>query len=75
MKRFELKMSQAELTAKLGWKGRNAQYISNVELSKCSFPPKSVVKLANALNVTTDEIINIMVQDYNLNLLTEVRGF
>ena len=73
-RRFDLKMSQADLTKLLGWNGKNAQYISNVELSKCPFPAKHIVKLASALNVPSDEIVNMMVQDYNFSLMKEING-
>jgi transcriptional regulator with XRE-family HTH domain len=72
-KRIELGMSQCDLTKKLGWQSRTTQYISNIELSKCPFPPKSVKLLSDALNTSIDSIVYEMVKDYNLSLNNEVR--
>jgi transcriptional regulator with XRE-family HTH domain len=72
-KRIELGMSQFDLTKKLGWQTKSTQYISNIERNKCSFPPKSVQLLSDALNTSIDSIVHEMVKDYNLSLNNEVR--
>lgn len=67
-RRIELKLSQLELSKRIGWHTKTSQYISNVELGKCPFPPKSINELSIALMTSREEIIANMVRDYEINL-------
>jgi transcriptional regulator with XRE-family HTH domain len=73
-RRVALGMSQEALKDKLGWKGKNTQYISNVELRKCSFPVADLCKLSAALQVDRRELIKLMVDDYRDSLISQVES-
>ena len=71
-RRIDLGMSQEALKRKLGWKGKTTQYVSNVELGKCSFPAADLCKLSAALQVDRRELIRLMVDDYKDSLIGQV---
>lgn len=71
-RRVALGMSQEALKRKLGWKGKTSQYISNIELGKCSVPTKSLQSLANALWVDNKVLVDLLVQDYRDSLEAEL---
>lgn len=71
-RRRELRMSQLKLSTLLGFSSREAQYISNIERQKCQFPIRCITKLAKALDVSNETIIELMVQDYKTAIIKEV---
>ena len=71
-KRRELKMSQRELSSRVGFSTKEGQFISNVERQKCQFPIRYISKLANALEVSEQTIIELMAQDYKNAIIKEV---
>lgn len=71
-RRSELKMSQETLTKKLGWSGKNSQYISSCELGKNPFPVKHINSLCLSIDVSRDKIINAMIEDFRDCLELEV---
>lgn len=71
-RRKELKLSQSEVHAKLGWQTKNTQYLSNIELGKCQMPPKHIKKLSEAIGIKPEMIIFEMTQDYRDALNKEV---
>ena len=73
-RRTSLDMSQQALQKSLNWNGKSAQYISNVELGKCSFPSKDLRKLSEALQVDREILIDLMVRDYRDSLVNEVNA-
>jgi transcriptional regulator with XRE-family HTH domain len=71
-RRRELKLSQRELSAAVGFSTKEGQFISNVERQKCQFPIRYITKLANALEVSEQTIIELMAQDYKNAIIKEV---
>ena len=71
-RRRELKLSQRELSAAVGFSTKEGQFISNVERQKCQFPIRYISKLANALEVSEQTIIELMAQDYKNAIIKEV---
>lgn len=71
-RRIELNLSQQKLTTSLGWNNRTTQYLSNIELGKCSFPSSYVNQLSSALMVDKKIIIDAMVKDFRDSLEREV---
>lgn len=71
-RRRELRMSQKKLSALVGFSTKEAQYISNIERQKCQFPVRYITKLANALEVSEETIIELMTQDYKNAIIKEV---
>lgn len=69
VKRQELKLSQVGLASNLGWDSKQAQFLSNIERGICQFPIRYVKKLAETLQVSEETIIDLMAQDYKLNLI------
>ena len=65
-------MSQGKLGTMLGLKTGATQYISNIERGLCQFPPKKIYRVAVILNITTEDLINSVVEDYKENLWKEV---
>jgi transcriptional regulator with XRE-family HTH domain len=71
-RRRELKLSQRELSAAVGFSTKEGQFISNVERGKCQFPVKFINKLANALDVSNETVIELMTNDYRDAVKREV---
>ena len=71
-RRRELKMSQVKLSGMVGFSNKEGQFISNVERGKCQFPVKFINKLATALEVSTETIIELMSNDYKNAIIKEV---
>lgn len=71
-RRRELKMSQRKLSTMIGFSNKEGQFISNVERQKCQFPVRYITKLANALEVSEQTIIELMTQDYKNAIIKEV---
>jgi len=71
-RRVALNLSQQKLSSFLGWSGKTSQYLSNIELGKCSFPSKDINKLSCALNVDRSVIIEALVKDYRESLESQV---
>lgn len=71
-RRRELKMSQVKLSGMVGFSNKEGQFISNVERGKCQFPVKFINKLANALEVSNETIIELMANDYKNAIIKEV---
>ena len=73
-RRIELGMSQDFLSKKLGWSGKNTQYLSNCELGKNPFPVKHILNISSALWIDKSIIIDAMTSDYNDCLKRETKG-
>jgi transcriptional regulator with XRE-family HTH domain len=71
-RRRELKLSQRELSAAVGFSTKEGQFISNVERGKCQFPVKFINKLATALDVSNETVIELMTNDYKNAIIKEV---
>lgn len=71
-RRRELKMSQLKLSKLLGFSSKEAQYVSNIERQKCQFPVHYITKLASALEVSNETIIELMANDYRNAIIKEV---
>lgn len=71
-RRRELRMSQRKLSSMVGFSNKEGQFISNVERQKCQFPVRYITKLANALEVSEQTIIELMTQDYKNAIIKEV---
>lgn len=63
-RRKELKISQIALTKSLNWSSKTSQYLSNIELGKCSFPVKHVNQLSIALQLPRQKIIEALTEDF-----------
>lgn len=68
VKRQELKLSQVKLASTLGWDSKQAQFLSNIERGICQFPVRYIKKLSETLQVSEETIIDLMAQDYKINL-------
>lgn len=71
-RRRELRMSQRKLSSMVGFSNKEGQFISNVERGKCQFPVKFINKLANALEVSNETVIELMANDYKNAIIKEV---
>lgn len=71
-RRIELDLSQGELNKLLGWYSKNGQVVSNIERGVQQMPAKTINKLANAIMVSREEIMDLMVKDYQEALKNEV---
>lgn len=71
-RRIELDLSQGELNKLLGWYSKNGQVVSNIERGVQQMPVKTINKLANAIMVPREEIMDLMVKDYQEALKMEV---
>lgn len=77
-KRVEKKLSQAELSYLCGINVKTKKYqsLSNIERGLAQLPAKYIVKLAEALEVPCEKIVELMTEDYkellvkNLNIKT-----
>ena len=58
--------SQAELSELLGYK--NGQFISNVERGICAIPLKTLKKVGEVLEISKDELMKAMLNDYQTTL-------
>lgn len=63
-RRIELNLTQAVLSKRLGWSGKNTQYLSNCELGKNPFPVKHIKNMSSALWIDPMIIAKAMTQDY-----------
>lgn len=70
-RRESLGLTQQEMSKMLGFECRNAQVVSNIERLKCGVPPKHIVRLADVLHISSDQIIEAMTIDYRESLLNE----
>lgn len=66
--RAEAKLSQAQLSHKLGY--RNGQFISNVERGLCNVPLKKITALAKHISVEPKKIVAAMTIDFNETLVS-----
>lgn len=64
--RLRQRLTQDRLSRGIGYK--NGQFISNVERGKCSLPIKCIPKLCETLEVSTDEVIKALLDDYKMRL-------
>lgn len=71
-RRIELDISQAELNSLLGWKSKNGQAVCNIEKGIHQVPVHVVNKLSSAIMITREEIMDLMVKDYQEALKMEV---
>lgn len=71
-RRKELKLTQADVHYRLGWKVVNTQYLSNIELGKCQMPIKHINKLSSVLYLSRELIIENMISDYKEALIKEL---
>jgi transcriptional regulator with XRE-family HTH domain len=76
-KRIEIGMSQVELARKLGFK--NAQYVSNIERSKCGLAPKYLLEVSRLLDTPVEELTAAYKEDYSAHIdaiaIKQVRSF
>lgn len=63
-KRLEKNMTQVELAKKLGMS--SAQHLCNIENGSAPMPSKYYRKLCSVLRITKDELVDIMVDEYEL---------
>lgn len=56
------KLSQNNLALLMGFK--NGQFVSNIERGLCSVPLKSINKMSEVLEISTEDICNAVVQDF-----------
>jgi len=68
-KRNELKISQKQLSDKIGLKTKDGQFLSNVERGLCQFPIKYIKQLSQVLNVSEETIVELMTNDYKKCIL------
>lgn len=71
-RRKDLKLSQCDLSNLIFSNRKSGQFVSNIERGLCQFPAKMVKRLSNALMVSEETIIELMVMDYKRNLINEV---
>jgi transcriptional regulator with XRE-family HTH domain len=71
-RRIDLRISQTELSNKLGYGSRFGQTISNVERGTCQLPAKYLNKLSICLMISREAIIAEMVKDYQDALIKEL---
>ena len=71
-RRSELKISQRSLNSMMGWSNVNGQTICNIERGLQQLPPRMINKLSCAIMVSRDEIMDLMVKDYQEALKMEV---
>ena len=71
-RRKELMMSQEQVMKSLGWKGKNAQQLSNCELGKNPIPVKHINNIALVLKLNRSLILDSMVEDFKRCLELEV---
>lgn len=71
-RRFELDLSQNELNKMLGWHSKTGQVISNIERGLQQVPPHVINKLSSAIMIPREEIMDLMVKDYQEALKMEV---
>jgi transcriptional regulator with XRE-family HTH domain len=71
-KRKELKITQPELSARLGYTSKTGQTVSNVERGTCQLPIKHINQLSLILRVSREAIILEMVADYKQALILEI---
>lgn len=67
-RRQELKISQRELSEKLGFSSRDGQFLSNVERGICQFPIKYIKKLSNVLSVSEETVVEMIISDYKKSI-------
>jgi len=70
--RARRKISQKELTFKLGYK--NAQFLNGVEHGCAPFPIHNLSRLARSLKVKEDEVVDAYVSYYRKLVKEEMRG-
>lgn len=70
-KRAEKKLSQGQLSFKLGYK--NGQFISNVERGLCGIPAKKASTLCKILGIDKPSYIAVAGADYIEGLRLEMR--
>lgn len=74
-KREELKLSQKDLSATMGFNHPGGtQYISNTERGYCQFPVKHLPKLAAALNTDLGELKKLIISDYEVWIDHQMAG-
>jgi len=71
-RRKDLNLSQTELSGMIGFSTKQGQFVSNIERGRCQFPIKFINKLANALEVSNETIIELMANDYKNAIIKEV---
>lgn len=70
--RHPKKLSQVELSNLLGYK--NGQFVSNVERGICSIPLKALRDLQDILNIPQDELVRVMVRDFEETVLNHLNN-
>jgi transcriptional regulator with XRE-family HTH domain len=68
--RHPKKLSQVELSNLLGYK--NGQFVSNVERGICSIPLKALRDLQEILNIPQNELVMVMVRDFEATVLNHL---
>jgi transcriptional regulator with XRE-family HTH domain len=68
----EKRLTQTKLSGLLGWKTKNAQYVSNIIRGKCQFPIKDSGKLCDVLGIELEVLIEKFSSDYRLSILDEL---
>ena len=71
-RRIELDLSQGELNKLLGWYSKNGQVVSNIERGLQQVPAHAVNKLSSEIMIPREEIMDLMVKDYQEALKNEV---
>jgi len=66
------KISQKTLSLKIGYK--NGQFVSNIERGICSLPPEKILQVCSYIDVTPNELIDAMVDDFRLSIEKEIYG-
>lgn len=70
-KMVEKRITQTKLSGLLGWKTKNAQYVSNIVRGKCQFPVKDINRLCEILEFDLHEMAELFASDYKFSLLNE----
>lgn len=71
-RRIDMRMSQRELSEKLGWGKCNGQAVSNAERKLCQFPVSYINKLSIILMLDRKEIVNALLLDYKDAVMKEL---
>lgn len=68
--RQKTKWSQTDVSGMLGWK--NGQFMSNIERGLCSVPSKYIPAMCELLKLSTNDVIEAMIDDYREQLQNDV---
>jgi transcriptional regulator with XRE-family HTH domain len=73
-RRKQIGYSQNQLSDALGMGSSGSQFVSNVERGLCQMPLKYIPELSKRLDVSQEEIVNMMTLDYKTSILGVLNG-